>query len=146
MKSVKMQSVVCFLALSLSASSVFAAKGNFEKRHPRRAQVIKREKNEMKKNEAAEETGKITERQEKSLNRKDQLIRREEQADAAAHGGQITKGEQRDLNRQENSVNRERRRMERRDAAAKNKVKTPNAVSAPSAGVPASTVPATTTN
>ena len=146
MNALKLQLAVCLVVFGLAASSTFAAQGTFQQRHPRRAEVLKREKQELNKNEAAESSGKITEKQEARLNRQDQLIKKEEQADAAANGGHITKGEQRDLNRQENKVNRERRRMEKRDAAMKGKVESKEAPVAPSAGVPVSTVPAGTSN
>ena len=97
-------------------NSSFAAETNFQKKHPRRAQVNKRANKEEDKNNAAAKDGKITQAQADKLNKEDQAIKNQQKADAAANGGHITKAEQKDLNREENKVNRERRGMERRDA------------------------------
>ena len=109
---------LCVLITGLTASTVFADNSNtkFQKKHPRRAQVLNRANNEESKNNAASANGQITQKQDKKLNREDQAIKRQEQADAAANGGHITKSEQRDLNREENGVNRQRARDEKRDA------------------------------
>lgn len=88
------------------------------KKHPRRKEVINRAQNEKAKNNAAAVNGKITDAQAKKLDRQDNRIERQEQADAAANGGHITKGEQRQMNREENRVNQERNNMEKKDAAA----------------------------
>jgi hypothetical protein len=95
-----------------------AAKEKFDKKHPRRAQVLNRANREEGKNNAAAVNGKITDKQARKLDRQDQKIKREEQAQAAANGGHITKQEQRMDNRQENRVNKERDNMEKKDAAA----------------------------
>jgi hypothetical protein len=119
------------LALTLTAAYIpqsFA--GRFAQKHPRRAEVVGREQNQLKKNEQADQSGKITEKQENKLNREDRAIRKQEQADAAANGGHITKAEQRDLNREENRVNRQRNKMEKRDAAAKANTSAPAPTSA----------------
>lgn len=101
----------------IGLGSAFADQGTFAKKHPRRAQVLRREQREKKKNDAAAASGKITQQQANQLNQEDNAIRAQEQADAAKHGGRITRAEQRQLNREENQVNRERRRDERMDAA-----------------------------
>ena len=93
--------------------------GNFDSQHPRRAEVLNRDANEINKNKAAAANGEITGRQERQLNREDASIRRQEQADARRNGGTITKGEQAKLNREENKVNRQRARDEARDAKRK---------------------------
>ena len=79
--------------------------------------MLKRANNEENKNNAAAVNGKITDAQAKKLDRQDQRIKAQEQADARANGGTITKKEQRQLNREENNVNRERGQMEKADAA-----------------------------
>jgi len=91
----------------------------FDAKHPRRAEVLNRDANEINKNKAAAADGKITARQERKLNREDAAIRRQEQADARANGGKITKAEQAKLNREENRVNRQRARDEKLDAERK---------------------------
>ncbi len=123
-----------------SATVAKAADGDFKKKHPRRAEVIGREKNEVKKNNEAEASGKITQKQANRLNKQDARIKKEEQRDAAKNGGHITKAEQNHLNREENNVNRERNAMEKRDAAKKTKP-----VSAPAQGGTAPTQPSTGT-
>ena len=110
--------MMVILALGLTVTSVYAEgnNGNFKKKHPRRAEVLGRANREERKNRDAFKDGKITKQQENKLNREDQSIKAQEQADAKANGGHITKAEQRDLNREENKVNRERNNMEKRDA------------------------------
>jgi hypothetical protein len=93
------------------------AESNFQKRHPRRAQVLKRDRNLKNKTQAAENSGKITQGQAQHLEKEENAIHNQEQAEAAANGGHITKGEQRQLNREENRVNRQLSRDERKDAA-----------------------------
>jgi hypothetical protein len=117
-----LKSIGLSLVLAASVVTAFAsnasAEGNWAKKHPRRAEVVKRDKNEMKKNEAAEQSGAITEKQEHKLNRQDRAVKREEQDQARENGGHITKDEQNKDNRQENRINRERNNMEKRDAGA----------------------------
>ena len=122
------------LSLSLIAAPFAGAQSNgMKKRHPREAQVVGRANHEEKVNEAAEKSGKISEKQEKSLNRQDERIKKEAKDEMAANGGHLTKGEQKDLNRQENRVNRERRQMERRDARNKKEKPVTSPVGAPPA-------------
>ena len=95
------------LTLGLAILSESAkAESDFAKRHPRRAEVLRRDRNEIRANNRAAAQGKITKGQAAKLDREDAAIRRQEQADAAANGGHITKAEQRDLNREENRVSR----------------------------------------
>jgi hypothetical protein len=103
------------LALSLAAGTAHADNNNWKKNHPRRAEVLKRDRNLHRRTENAEKSGKITEGQAEKLEKEENAIRAQEKADAAANGGHITKAEQRDLNREENKVDRELRRDERRD-------------------------------
>jgi biopolymer transport protein ExbB/TolQ len=133
MKTLNKKVLVCLLIAGFASQVAHAddlrKKKNFKEKHPRRAEVLKRANNEEKKNEEAEEQGKITNRQEKKLNREDQRIKKEEERDARAHGGMITKAEQNKLNREENRVNRERNNMEKEDAK---KAVVPSASVAPS--------------
>jgi hypothetical protein len=103
----------------MSAGINKACADEFQNKHPRRAEVLKREKNEIRKNKDAYSDGEITKKQENKLNREDRQIRRQEQLEAKINGRHITKGEQRDLNLEENAVNRQRVDMEARDAAKK---------------------------
>ena len=128
--------IALFTCLAMPAAH---AEGQFKKKHPRRAEVLGRDKkeknranNQEKINNTAAADGKLTQgqankldRQDQKIKREDNAIKRQEQADAAANGGHITKGEQRQLNREENKVNRqengvarERSNMEKKDAAS----------------------------
>ena len=111
------------LAQLLLVSAVNAApKGkpenrkNFEEKHPRRTQVLKRDDRQSKRANAATRDGKLTGKQDAKIQRQEASIRNQEQRDAAKNGGHITKGEQAKLNREENGVNREIKRDEKRDA------------------------------
>jgi hypothetical protein len=94
-------------------------KEKFAKEHPRRAEVIHRENKDKKKFDKDEDKGKITEKQEKKLDREENRMRRQERADAKANGGHITKGEQRQLNKEERGIEGQEKRMEKRDAEKK---------------------------
>ena len=118
-------SFVKYCLLSLAGLSVVTLSwstngraNEFARNHPRRAQVLRRDRREIEKNNAAAASGKITKKQAKQLNHEDRAIRRQEQVEAAANGGHITKAEQRQLNREEGQVNRQRLQFERKDAAA----------------------------
>jgi hypothetical protein len=107
-------------ALCLAVAPAAHADNNWKKKHPRRAEVLKRDNRLKNRTQNAENKGKITQGQANHLEGEEAAIRNQEQADAAANGGHITKGEQRDLNREENKVNRELKRDERRDRRRQN--------------------------
>jgi hypothetical protein len=88
----------------------------FAQKHPRRAQVIRRDNRDTRANNRALRNGKISGSQDRKLDREDRSIRRQERRDARNNGGHITKAEQRHLNREETGVNRQRRADERADA------------------------------
>lgn len=94
-------------ALFAAASSASAAETQWQKDHPRRAQVNSRLANQNKriKNEVKE--GEISKGQAASLHKEDHQIRQEERDMAAQNGGHITKQEQKTLNQQENSVSKQ---------------------------------------
>jgi hypothetical protein len=106
-------------AVSLAASPAMADNNTWKKKHPRRAEVNKRDRNLRNRTENAEKSGKITGKQAERLEKEETAIHAQEKADAAANGGHITKEEQRDLNREENKVDRQLRRDERRDRRRK---------------------------
>ncbi len=74
---------------------------NFAEHHPRRAEVLSRDNNLNKEIQA--DKGNLGGNYNK-LEREDQAIRQQEQADARFNGGYITKGEQRQLNHEENEL------------------------------------------
>jgi hypothetical protein len=92
-------------ALTLS-SGAFAAT-QWQKDHPRRAQVNSRlaKQNQRIHNEVKE--GDISKGQAAALHKEDRKIRAEERAMASQNGGHITKAEQRVLNQQENAVSKQ---------------------------------------
>lgn len=106
----KLASAIILTGLTaLAIQSAYAQNSSFDKEHPRRAEVIKREKHEKATTNNDVKNGALTKSQGHQLNKEDNAIRHEERADAAADGGHITKSEQRQLNRQENAVNAQRR-------------------------------------
>jgi hypothetical protein len=119
MKNVITKVAVCLLLSGTIVSIAHADEATFKKKHPRRAQVLGRDKNIKNKDNAAVASGAIDKHQDKVLNKQTNQIHREEQRDAAKNGGKITTAEQNKMNGQEDKVNRERTNMESRDAAAK---------------------------
>ena len=104
------RSIILFTAtllLGSMASSTFAAEEQFNKDHPRRAQVNKRLSNQNKRINKEVREGEITKAQAATLHKKDRQIRKEERAMASQHGGHITKQEQRTLNQEENAVSKQ---------------------------------------
>jgi hypothetical protein len=92
------------LSALLFATSNCPSYADFAQKHPRRAEVLRRDNN-------------INRRINKDyghlggnyghLERQDYQVRAQEQADARRNGGYITKGQQGQLNREENSLSRE---------------------------------------
>jgi len=82
-------------------------KAQWDKNHPRRAEVNKRLENQNARIRKEEKSGEITKAQAQQLHKEDHQIRQQERSDAAKHGGHITKGEQRQLNKEENAVSRQ---------------------------------------
>lgn len=99
-------------ALAISAVALSAATGAFaqtqwQKDHPRRAEVNHRLANQNKRIHNEVKEGEITKGQARQMHREDHQIRQEERDMAAQNGGHITKQEQRTLNQQENQVSRQ---------------------------------------
>ena len=104
-QKVSLLSVAALGLLITSTAPSFA--GQFQRNHPRRAEVLHRDNNINNRinNDRGHLGGHYGQ-----LKRQDRNIRRQEQRDARMNGGHITKGEQRQLNREENHVNNEIRR------------------------------------
>jgi uncharacterized membrane protein len=100
------------LAALLAASFTLAA-GNamaetdWQKAHPRRAEVNGRLANQDKRIHNEVKSGQITKTQAQSMHKEDRQIRGEERAMASQNGGHITKQEQKTLNQQENGVSKQ---------------------------------------
>lgn len=96
------------LALLLTAAAVPSFAGNgwrearFDKRHPRRSEVMDRTGNinQTLKADRGNLDGHYGQ-----LKREDQAIRRQQRRDARRNGGYITQGQQAQLNREENHLN-----------------------------------------
>ena len=100
-----------FLASSLLLAGMtinaFADEGQFDKDHPRRAEVNQRLENQDKRIQNEVKEGKMSKNEAAKLHREDRHIRKEERAMAAKDGGHITKKEQNKLNHQENDVSKQ---------------------------------------
>lgn len=107
MKNIVAAAVLTSLFAAVSTSAM--AETQWQKDHPRRAEVNGRINNERAKTSKEAASGKLTGAQAHQLNKEDHQIRKEERSMAAQNGGHITKQEQRTLNSQENSVNAQRR-------------------------------------
>ncbi|MDB5803188.1 MAG: hypothetical protein JWN73_510 [Betaproteobacteria bacterium] len=107
MKSIVTAAVISTVMLAVSGSAM--AETQWQKDHPRRAEVNSRINNQNAKTHNEVANGKLTPAQGAQLHKEDHQIRQEERTMAAQHGGHITKQDQRILNRQENQVNAQRR-------------------------------------
>jgi hypothetical protein len=87
--------------------TAFAAETQWQKDHPRRAEVNGRLANQNKRINQEVKEGEMTKAQAAKLHKDDRQIRKEERAMASQNGGHITKQEQRTLNQQENAVSRQ---------------------------------------
>ena len=90
-----------------AAGSVLATTKDWNKDHPRRAEVNQRLNNQDKRINQERKEGEISKAQAQKLHKEDRQIRKEEKMMASQHGGHITKQEQRTLNQQENAVSRQ---------------------------------------
>jgi hypothetical protein len=92
------------ITIASVSSTAFAFKGSFEHRHPRRAEVLGRDRHLGQ--EIREDKGHLGGHY-NQLRDQDRRIRRQERWDARHDGGHITPEEQRRLNHEENHLNRE---------------------------------------
>ena len=100
-------STMLVAAVLLASTGAFAQETQWQKDHPRRAEVNKRLDNQNKRIQQGEKSGKLTPGQAKQLHQEDKAIRKEERHMAAKDGGHITKKDQAKLNRQENKVSKQ---------------------------------------
>ena len=106
MKTNKFLTAASIVALVLFSNSLFA-QANFDKTHPRRAQVNSRLNNQNARVDNKVADGKMSKGEAAKIHSQDHAIRKEEKRDAAANGGHITKAEQNHINNQENQVSKE---------------------------------------
>ncbi|CEJ20800.1 conserved hypothetical protein [Ralstonia solanacearum IPO1609] len=110
---------IVLTAVTLTAASGAFAQTEWQKDHPRRAEVNQRLANQNRRIHNEVKEGEMSKAQARTLHKEDRQIRREERNMAAQNGGHITKPEQRVLNQQENKVSRQigNRVLERRRRA-----------------------------
>ena len=104
---------IAVLAVSLIAPAVWLhadpattaapAAGTFAKKHPRRAEVNRRVRNQNKRINQGVKSGELTSAQAQQLKANDAAIKSQERADVKANGGYLTKPEQKQLNQEENA-------------------------------------------
>ena len=101
------------LILGLGALFVAAAgmaradDGQWDKNHPRRAEVNARLANQNKRINEKVADGQMSQAKAARLHQEDRQIRGEERAMASHDNGHLTKADQRSLNQQENAVSRQ---------------------------------------
>jgi hypothetical protein len=95
----------CILASALATNAL--AESQWDKDHPRRAEVNGRLANQNQRIRNEVKDGQISKGQAAQLHSEDHQIRQEERDMASQNGGHITKQEQRTLNQQENGVSRQ---------------------------------------
>jgi hypothetical protein len=93
--------------LGLGSAATASAETQWQKDHPRRAEVNGRLANQNQRINKEVKEGEITKAQAANLHAQDHQIRQEERAMARQNGGHITKAEQHALNQQENGVSKE---------------------------------------
>ena len=94
-------------ALVVGVSGSALAETNWDKHHPRRAEVNDRLAHQNRRINRDVKEGKITPAQAHKLHKEDRQIRHEERAMASQNGGHITKQKQRVLNQQEDAVGKQ---------------------------------------
>lgn len=109
-----MHAVARRLAATLLATSLLAlasvpagAATDWEKQHPRRAEVNARLANQDRRIHQQVKDGNLTKAQAAGLHQEDRQIRQQERQMAKANGGHITRAEQKALNQEENAVSRQ---------------------------------------
>jgi allophanate hydrolase subunit 2 len=105
-----MKSKILFTALFVAflgiANISMASDGGFANKHPRRAEVNQRLRNQHHRIHHKMKNGDISRRQAHRLHHQDHRIRKEERRMAYRHHGHLTRHEKYRLNRQENRVSR----------------------------------------
>jgi hypothetical protein len=106
------------LLLTVSLAGSFAhSDDNWQKKHPRRAEVNGRLKNQQKRTDQGLANGSLKSGQAQKIQNQDAHIKQQEKNDAAANGGHITKAQQNQLNHEENGVSHEINHDEQKNTA-----------------------------
>lgn len=90
-----------------TAGSALAAETQWQKNHPRRAEVNKRLARQNQRIRKEVKEGDMTKAQAATLHKDDRQVRKEERSMASQNGGHITRQEKRTLNQQENQLSRQ---------------------------------------
>lgn len=104
--SKKLAAILLSALVATVAGNAIAAEGQWQKDHPRRAEVNGRLANQNKRIDNELKEGEISKGKAARLHKEDRQIRQEERNMAGQNGGHITRQEQKTLNRQENAVSR----------------------------------------
>ena len=104
--SIVTKAAAALIALTFAAPGDFAARTVAQK-HPRRAAVNQREKNQKKRINEGVKDGTMTKDEAKEARGNLRDIKKEERAEVKANGGHLTKSEQKDLNKQLNQNSQE---------------------------------------
>ncbi|ODT61834.1 hypothetical protein ABS71_16625 [bacterium SCN 62-11] len=110
-----MKMLVLIFALGSSLAGAAGATPYSAWNHPRRAEVLQRQRHEQWSNRNAYHNGLITRGQEQRLMQEDRHIYRQEQVEARRNGGYLTAAQQAHLNHEENRVNWQRNQDIQRD-------------------------------
>lgn len=103
-KTLKQLSFVALVAaLTIPSMQAHADQKTFAEKHPRRAEVNKRARNQNRRINQGVKSGTLTTAQAQQLKANDASIKAQERADVKANGGYITKDQQKQLNQEENA-------------------------------------------
>lgn len=92
-----------YVLIASICSLAFTAKGEtFQEKHPRRAEVNKRIRNQNKRINQGVKDGQLTPAQAQQLKGEEAGVKAQERAEVKANGGYLTKGEQKQLNQELN--------------------------------------------
>jgi hypothetical protein len=97
-----MRTQLIILGLCVATNMAQAKDKDFKEKHPRRAEVNERIKNQDKRINQGVKDGTLTKAQAKELKGEEKGIKAQERAEVKANGGSLTKGEQKQLNQELN--------------------------------------------
>jgi hypothetical protein len=99
--------VACISLLSIDVALAGNQGGNFAQRHPRRAQVNKREQRQQNRIANGIKSGKLTPAEAAQLEKQEAAIKAQERSEVKANGGHLTKDQQKQLNQELNQQSKE---------------------------------------
>ena len=84
-----------------------ARAGEFAEKHPRRAEVNRREHHQQDRIANGMKSGRLNASEAANLEGKEAALKSQERAEVKQNGGHLTKGEQRQLNHEENNLSQQ---------------------------------------